>query len=86
MKDAHIEALYEGAAREIAQARGEEQLGFQKELDDHLNREVADERSEWEELLEEYEPIDLDQMYDDYEDVLAEQESNYCRELLEMSN
>lgn len=79
--DAQIEYLYEGAEREIAQAEGEEQLGFQKELDDHLNQIIVDERREWEEL-----ESDLDQLHDDYEEILAEQESNYCRELLEMSN
>ena len=85
MKDAHIEAMYEGAEREIAQATGEEKLALQQELNDHFDQEIASEREEWEELMK-FAPADLDDMYDDHDDILAEQEHNYCRELLEMSN
>lgn len=77
-----IEALCEGADRELVQSQGEQMLLWEEELEEEL----ASERDAWEAALEAAAPVDLDELDDRDDEILAEQEILYCRELLTLSN
>ena len=77
-----LEAFHEGADRELVQSQGEQALLWEEELEEEL----ASERDAWEAALEAAAPVDLDELDDRDDEILAEQETLYCRELLTLSN
>ena len=56
------------------------------EMEEELEEELASERDAWEAALEAAAPVDLDELDDRDDEILAEQETLYCRELLTLSN